>query len=278
LNDSEYTYLKVKILSLTGIDLNNYKSLQMRRRLDGLISRSHATEVAVYCKLIERDAGEVQKLKNFFTINVSEFFRDQAQFENLENRVLPMLLERSKNLNIWSAGCSMGAEPYSIAMLLERIAPKGLHRILATDLDQTILDKAKTGGPYVRSDVRNVPEIVLKTGFTQSPEGYMVNRSILPKVEFRQQDMLRDSFEKDFDLIVCRNVVIYFSDEAKAELNQKFYDSLKPQGVMFIGGTETLMGAQELGFKRMTTSFYQKGGTSESKTVRRPQTLPARAA
>ena len=278
MNDSEYNYLKVKILSLTGIDLNSYKSVQMRRRLDGLIGRSATSDVAAYCKLIERDPAALANLKNFLTINVSEFFRDQSQFEELETRILPMLLAKNKSLNIWSAGCSMGAEPYSIAMLLARLSPLRDHHILATDLDQVILNKAKAGGPYALSDVRNVSEKLPKSGFTKCPEGYRVSNSVIPKVEFRQHNLLKDPFEKDFDLIVCRNVVIYFADEAKAKLNQRFYNSLKPQGVMFIGGTETLIGAQDLGFKRLTTSFYQKGVSEVSKSASLPYTLPARAA
>ena len=172
----------------------------------------------------------------------------------------------------------MGAEPYSIAMLLARLAPQREHRILATDLDQVILDKAKAGGPYGLADVRNVSQNLLKMGFTKCPEGYRVSDSLKAKVEFRQHNLLNDHFDRDFDLIVCRNVVIYFSDEAKTKLNQRFYDSLKPQGVMFIGGTETLINAKGLGYKRLTTSFYQKEAPEVSKSAIQPQTLPARAA
>ena len=110
-NDFEYSYLTSKILRLTKIDLDNYKSAQMRRRLEGFIDRTHGLEVSVYCNHLDRDPKMLQELQNFLTINVSEFFRDAEPFSVLQARILPGMLKRSPALNIWSAGCSIGAEP-----------------------------------------------------------------------------------------------------------------------------------------------------------------------
>lgn len=258
MNDHEYTYLKARILKLTRIDLDNYKTQQMRRRLDGLLARSSVPGVIPYCKLLEQDEGALGKLRDFLTINVSEFYRDAVQFDLLRSKIIPELLRQSANLNIWSAGCSMGAEPYSIAMMLERLSPRGKHRILATDLDENILAKARVGGPYSAADVKNVERKLLEKHFDASKEGYWAREDLKRRVEFRSHNLLNGPFEQGFDLIICRNVVIYFSDEAKDKLNRGFYRSLKDHGVLFIGGTETLLDAQGLGFERMCTSYYQK--------------------
>ena len=176
----------------------------------------------------------------------------------------------------------MGAEPYSIAMLLAEIAPMGQHRILATDLDRNMLSKAEAGGPYTDADVKNVSRVHRLKYFTSNPEGHWLSERLRAKVAFRHHNLLDDAFNRGFDLIVCRNVVIYFSDEAKGILNRRFCDSLADGGVMFIGGTETLLDALELGFNRLYPSFYVK--TSQRAAQRtyprshEPQALPARAA
>lgn len=260
MTDQEYTYLKEKILRLTGIDLDNYKSQQMRRRLEGFISRAPETEMAPFCKLLEKDPAALKKLRDFLTINVSEFLRDTPQFDTLKSRILPELLQRGANLSIWSAGCSMGAEPYSIAILLDQLDPKGSHRVLGTDLDEKVLVRARAGGPYSEADVKNVSRALRLKYFTSFEEGYRVNDALRRRVEFRQHNLLRDPFPVGFDLVVCRNVVIYFTEEAKDKLYRGFWSALKPEGVFFIGGTETLLDAAKLGFNRLCTSFYGKAG------------------
>ena len=258
MTDQEYTYLQNTIRRLTNIDLGSYKSQQMRRRLDGFIARSSPGGVALFCKLLERDAEVLRKLKDFLTINVSEFFRDFSQFNLLRTQILPQLLRRSSDLNIWSAGCSIGAEAYSIAITLKEIAPGRNHRILATDLDSQILKKAIAGGPYSQTELANVDKIRLRRHFVTGDRGYMVSEEVKKIVEFRQQNLLVGNFEHAFDLILCRNVMIYFSDEAKSQLHERFYRSLKENGVLFLGGTEGLGDANRLGLTRLHNSIYQK--------------------
>ena len=102
------------------------------------------------------------ELQDFLTINVSSFFRDEKQFQRLQSVILPELLQNNRRLNIWSAGCSNGAEPYSIAIILTELSDRHDHRILATDIDDTILERAKSGGPYKAADVKNVPPGLLE--------------------------------------------------------------------------------------------------------------------
>lgn len=265
LNDQEFEYLKKKILTLTDIDLNNYKAGQMRRRLDGLVS-NESGNVVEYCKRIEHDNDALKKLRNFLTINVSEFFRDASPFQQLKTTVLPELLRNNGSLSIWSAGCSIGAEPYSVAMMLENLTPGQKHRIVATDIDDAVLVKAKNGGPYSSSDIANVDKALLLKYFTRSDNGYQVIDTIKRRVEFKRHDLLKDGFERGFDLVMCRNVVIYFSDEAKRTLYTGFTNSLKEEGVMFIGATETLLDASGFGLERIHNCFYRKPG-SKKKTA-----------
>jgi len=258
MDDQEYGYLMKRILDLAKIDLGAYKSQQMRRRLEGFIDRSGSSTVAEYCRTIDGDQKMMRELLDFLYINVSEFFRDDQPFRYLENSLLPELLRQTPRLNIWSAACSCGQEPYSIAMILERLSPGARHRILATDIDVGALEQARNGGPYPRSEVKNVNERLLKQYFVETEDGYRVADKIRGRVEFRQHNLLRDRFERGFDLIVCRNVVIYFSDEVKGKLYQEFHRSLKANSVLFTGGTEVMLRASDEGFRSMAPSFYRR--------------------
>ena len=202
-------------------------------------------------------------LKDFITINVSEFYRDARQFELLIKDLFPMLLAKSKRLNVWSAGCSHGGEAYSIAMELENATPGVNHRILATDVDATVLKRAAAGGPYTSADVRNVNAITLRRFFTLREGRYWLSPEMAKRVTFRRHNLLSDTSETGFDLIVCRNVAIYFTDVAKEKINRGFHRSLKPGGVLFIGGTETLLRAGDLGLERFLPSFYIKSGLGQ---------------
>lgn len=258
MDDQSYLYLKKKILKLTNIDLDSYKSEQMRRRLNSFLVVNGVDNIADYGFRLESNPVMLEKLKDFLTINVSEFFRDAPLFERLKTFILPQLLKNSRRLNIWSAGCSHGAEPYSIAMLLESISPYLNHRILATDLDEGALIQARAGGPYSPAEVKNTPSGFILKHFTLSAGNYTLNEKIRQKIEFRCQNLLCDEFESGFDLIMCRNVTIYFTEEANKRLKQKFCHSLKEGGVLFIGSTEVMFNSQSIGFKELETCFYQK--------------------
>jgi len=258
MNAQEFIYVKKKIRELTQFDLDNYGHNQMIRRLDGYISRYKLENVAQFCKMLERDKNELEKLENFLTINVSEFFRDLAQFKMLQEKIMPAMLNNNSGLNIWSAGCSNGAEVYSVAILLDRLSPYREHRILATDIDKKILNRAAAGGPYKDPEIRNVSKALKAMYFTNDNGDFRVIDRIRKKVEFRLHDLTRDPFEDNFDLIICRNVVIYFSTEAKKAIRKKFLDALKLNGVLFIGATETMLDTKSNGFQRLSPCFYQK--------------------
>lgn len=259
MNDEEYGYLKKKFLRLTDIDLDAYKSQQMRRRLSAYIENSPTKNVIEYCQKLEHNPEMLEKLRNYMAINVSEFFRDLQLFEHLKNSVLPELLKRSPRLNIWSAGCSHGEEPYTLAMMLDQLNPIARHRILATDIDDEALAQARAGGPYSHEVMRSLPAALLQKYFNKLPNGnYAVNDELKQRIIFRKHNLLGDAFENGFDLILCRNVTIYFTEETKSVLYRRFLESLKKGGFLFSGGTEVMLNASSIGFINIKASLYQK--------------------
>jgi chemotaxis protein methyltransferase CheR len=255
----QYNFVKHKVRKLMGVDLNCYKSAQMQRRLGTYLLRSGHTTWPGFFRAVQDDPLELGKLKDYLTINVSSFFRDPDKFDALRKSILPELLRRRPKLRVWSAGCSRGHEPYSLAILLAEAS--GLHNqhfVLATDIDRSALLWARAGGPYSADDVANVSPLVLRRYFGTFENGYYVTDELRGKVAFRQHNLLADPFEGRFDLIVCRNVVIYFRPEIKEQLYQRFYDVLRPGGVLFVGATEVMSDPPERGFEMVHMSFYRR--------------------
>lgn len=259
---TEFEAFRERAYRLTGLDLTSYKAPQMHRRLAALLARRRIPSFAAYAYALETDAQLCQEFKDYVTINVSEFFRDADRFGELERRVLPMLLSGTPNvgLRVWSAGCSNGSEPYSLSILLNELAPNRRHSILATDVDQTILDRARAGKDYQPSDLRNAGAERVRRWFGAMPDGRFHTRGeVRSLVRFVKHDLLRDRYPSGpFDLISCRNVVIYFTEEAKERIFQGFIRALATGGVLFVGGTEAIMRPQTLGLSVIGTGFYQK--------------------
>jgi chemotaxis protein methyltransferase CheR len=258
MTDHEYTLLTEKVLRLTGIDLNAYKMTQMRRRLDSFVTHNSTGTVADFCSALEKQKSLLDNLRNYITINVSEFFRDKNSYDYLQRVIIPQLLKNRMRLNVWSAGCSYGQEPYSLGMLLADYPGEPSYRILATDIDPEALDRAKAGGPYSQEMIKNIPNYMVSKHIRFQNGSYFVNPSIKNKIEFRAFNLLNAGFEENFDLIVCRNVTIYFTESVKSELNRKFFKALRPGGVLFIGGTEVILDGSQIGFTSLTPSFYLK--------------------
>ena len=258
LETDNYEKFKKDILALAKIDLNSYKEKQMRRRINTLITKNHIATYDEYVALIKRDKEKFEQFINFLTINVSEFYRNPDQWKILENEVFPKLIQKfGKNLKIWSAACSTGDEPYSLAMAFSKHVPLSNIRILATDIDDQVISSAKTG-LYSAKSVENVPADLKKKYFSQVGDSYKIADEIKRCVTFKEHNLLKDVYPKDYDLILCRNVVIYFTDEAKDMIYKNFYNSLKPQGILFIGSTEQITTYRELGFERLSSFYFQK--------------------
>lgn len=254
----DYEYFKKEILALTTIDLNSYKEKQMKRRIDTLISKHKIVGYDKYVQAIKTDKSLFEEFVNYITINVSEFYRNLDQWKILEDSIIPELVGRfGKNLKIWSAACSTGDEPYSLVMALSRHIPLNQIKVIATDLDKQVIAKAKVG-LYSDKSVAAVPQDLKKRFFTQVGPSYKISDEVKARVEFKEHNLLKDSYPKDYHLIVCRNVLIYFTEEAKDEVFLKFSQALTKGGILFIGSTEQIMNYKEVGFDRKGSFFYIK--------------------
>ena len=254
-----YEKFKKDILSLTKIDLNSYKEKQMRRRIDTLIRKTTAKTYDEYVALLKKDKDIFEAFINFLTINVSEFYRNPDQWQILDKKIIPELIGRfGKNLKIWSAACSTGDEPYSLVMALSKHIPLNQIRIIATDIDKQVLEKARVG-LYNAKSIANVPEEFKKKFFTKIGASFQISDDIKKRVDFKEHNLLRDAYPSNCDMIVCRNVVIYFTDDAKQEIYIKFNKALKDKGILFIGSTEQIMNYKELNYERSSSFFFIKG-------------------
>lgn len=253
-----YEDFKKDIFGLTKIDLNAYKEKQMKRRIDTLISKNNITSYKDYVALIKKDKEKFNQFVNFLTINVSEFYRNPEQWEILDKEVFPTLIQRfGKNLKIWSAACSTGDEPYSLVMALSKHIPLSQIKIIATDIDKQVLDKARMG-LYNEKSIASVPAEFKKKYFTKVGSSYQISDEIKRQVEFKEHNLLKDPYPAGCHMIVCRNVLIYFTEEAKEDIYKKFNAALVKDGILFIGSTEQIMNYKELNYQRNQSFFFQK--------------------
>lgn len=253
-----YEEFKKDIFALTKIDLNAYKEKQMKRRIDTLITKNSISNYKDYVALIKKDSEKFEQFVNFLTINVSEFYRNPEQWQILDKEVFPTLIQKfGKNLKIWSAACSTGDEPYSLVMALSKHIPVNQIKIIATDIDKQVLDKARLG-LYNEKSIASVPEEFKKKYFKQIGSSYQISDEIKRQVEFKEHNLLKDPYPTGCHLIVCRNVLIYFTEEAKDEIYKKFNASLNKEGILFIGSTEQIMNYKELNYVRKQSFFFEK--------------------
>lgn len=257
-NDADWDEFKSKLKKKTEIDLDLYKAPQMQRRIHNLVKRSEFTTFSAYFDDVCKDKDTFAEFIEYLTINVSEFFRNSDRFEQLENDVIPYLMQKKSKINIWSAGCSIGAEPYSLAMIMRDKTPNTKHRILASDLDIEILAKAKAG-VYNAAEIKAMSDDRKKRYMVESDDGtFSVKQEIKSMIEFKRHNLLKDPFDTGFDLILCRNVVIYFTEQAKDQLYANFFNSLNPGGILFVGSTEAILNFRKLGYTTYKPFFYQK--------------------
>lgn len=240
-----------------GINLSAYKPEQLNRRINSLMTRVGIKSLDEYTRVIKTDSEQRQKFLDFITINVTEFFRNPELFAELEKQILKELLPSNSNLKIWSAACSIGCEPYTLGIILNKVAPLGRHTIIATDIDNTILSKAKIG-EYTKNEIKGMSTSDLGKYFSVKDDKYYIDPKIKSMITFKKHDLILDSYDNGFDLIVCRNVVIYFNNDTKNEIYKKFSNSLKKGGLLFVGATESIYNYRDYGFEKASTFIYKK--------------------
>jgi chemotaxis protein methyltransferase CheR len=240
----DFNLLKRYIEQTLKIQCSSYKEDYIKRRL---LSRMRTTSQATYADYLYYLKGhpaELDPLKNALTINVTEFFRDTEVYNLIRTAILPDLFKQRKRIQIWSAGCSSGEEPYSLAMIVSDMMMTNKEvsaQILATDLDEVVLAKARAG---IFSDkaMQKLNETQIRRYFTKMPDGnFQVKQHLKDLIRFRPHDLMSGIPPiRHIDMITCRNVTIYFNEKQKDDLARMFHAALVPGGFYVMGKTEYL--------------------------------------
>lgn len=239
------------------LDLAAYKQRQLQRRINTVMKQAGVSNLYDYSKKIEQDNDVRQEFLDYITINVTDFFRNPTIFDEFEEALKDILAPKFGPLNIWSAACSIGSEPYSIAMLMKENNLRVQNKILATDIDEKILQRGIVG-TYSKYELKNLQPHLLEKYFKENGSEYNIEPTMKSMVNFKTHDLLNDRFQNDFHAIICRNVIIYFKKEVKEELYRKFSESLVPGGILFTGATETIYRPEDYGLEKIGTFLYRK--------------------
>lgn len=253
-DESEFTELKTLIKRKIGFNCEDYKQAHLKRRLAVRLRANRSRSYKEYANILLLDETESQKLKETLTVNVTELFRNPETYEAFRNIALPELIKTrgdTRTIRVWSAGCSNGEEPYSIAIMLREFLGMSIKRynitILGTDIDEDSLEKAGRG-IYQFKQLEKIGKDRLSKFFNKKEDyTYQVNDEIQDLVKFRYHDMISGPRMFGFDIIFCRNVTIYFEQALQERLYLNFYNALNDGGYFVMGKTETLVGpADEL--------------------------------
>lgn len=259
--DPGFELLKRNISGNTGFNCEYYKEAHFRRRINVRVRATNSESYGAYLKLLKEDPQEYEFLLDALTVNVSEFFRNPETFRIIEKEVIPSLVKNRsglflRSIRIWSAGCAAGEEAYSLAILLHRILKNDFNkyriRIIGTDIDTQSLEKAKKG-IYNENSLKNLDSGTKERYFFKQGDNYQVIDEFKSITQFKRHDLISDPRSDYFDLIVCRNVMIYFKKEIQEQLQLNFYKALGKGGFFIIGKSETLLGTASSLFRPYNT-------------------------
>ena len=258
--DKNFAFIQKLAYEVTGIKLSEHKRNMVYGRLSRRLRRLGMSSFDSYCEVLgSRSGPEFTEFVNAITTNLTSFFRENYHFDFLKQTLLPELARKKtdKRFRVWSAGCSTGEEPYSIAMTIADTAERQRWeaKILATDLDSNVLEKGRSG-IYSIERIQGLPEAIKKMGFhrRRNESDVVVKDRFRRLITFKQLNLLNDwPMKGPFDFIFCRNVVIYFDKDTQRILFDKMADLLVPNGYLFIGHSESL--------HRVSSRFLSKGRT-----------------
>jgi len=246
--DDAYAKICELLQARRAFDIGSYKDRCVKRRMAGRVRARSCRDAYSYLELLRRDEDELDTLLSTLTIHVSHFFRNPSTYRVLEATVLPELLAKArqrpdKTLRLWSAGCSSGEEPYSLALLLQELAATDVRvEITATDVSPSILALAESG-EYDVQRLGEIPDQVREAYFVrQEGTRFRLRDDIRRQVRFLRQNLLVAAPYAEADLVLCRNVMIYFSREEQAQILRRFAAVLQPDGYLVLGRAETLTG------------------------------------
>jgi chemotaxis protein methyltransferase CheR len=255
----DYASLCEKVRLLCGVDLMQYKRAQMERRVRAWVERRGSAGLRTYGDLLRRDPDELDAFLDRVTINVSQLWRHEEQWDALQRHVLPALVSASGRVRAWSAGSSYGAEAFTLAAVCREAVPRAAVSIVGTDLDRRMVFRARTG-EFTAEDVRTAPESLLHRHFEPLDGGaWRASRELRTMVRFEQGDLLRMPLPAGrYDLIMCRNTVIYFTEDVRDALHRRLVEALAPGGYLVVGTSERVADPRGLGLTSPHHFVYRK--------------------
>jgi chemotaxis protein methyltransferase CheR len=266
ITDPELLYLADRILEDTGFDIRQYKERPLKRRLAVRLRSCKLQSYRDYADQLRTDPGEYPKLFDALTINVTKFYRNPETYQAVAERVLPIITagwNQKAPLLFWSAGCSSGEEPYSIAIMWTEFKRRrgldGQATVAATDIDRLSLEKAQAG-VYEWGSLDEMPRELVERHFTKDGSKYTVMPEIRKLVKYQRAELLEPSPFRQVDMIFCRNVLIYFNRASQETVFKQFLQSLKPGGFLVLGKVETMIGQAKESFATFDAKerIYQK--------------------
>lgn len=277
LSSKEFDTIRRMVYDSIGVNLTEAKRSLVISRLSKRLRELSMESFADYIKYLNSNPDELHTLFNYITTNVTKFFREEHHFEYLEQVFLPQFVEEARHVNgrprlrVWSAGCSTGEEPYTLAMVLSEFFGNTSSydiKIIASDINSETLQKADSG-VYKYEEVQNIPRWLLKKYFkmgTGPNEGlFKVKDSLRNFVEFKQINLTEDKrydIENQLDMIFCRNVFIYFDRDTQRRILERFYQHLVPTGLLFLGHSESINNSNSdpKVWKLIKHTIYRKTG------------------
>ncbi len=257
----EYVVFCNALRHVCGIDLLQYKRGQMERRIRSFAATRGATDLTAYAVTLRTDKEELEKFLDRVTINVSRLWRNPEQWETLEQQILPDLAATGRPTNrirAWSAGCSYGAEAYTLAAIARRALPRAVVTILGTDIDARMVQRARTG-VFSIEDARDAPTATLAGHFELTDGRWHASEELKRLVRFERGDLLTITPPAgSYDLVLCRNTVIYFNEDVRDALHGRMATSLRTGGRLVVGATERVSEPARHGLVPESPFVYRK--------------------
>lgn len=244
------------LMSDKGLHINHYKETILKRKIQSRMKMNKIDSCDEYTKFLYNNEDEITALMRSFMINFTDFFRDNQTYDFFGNYILPAIIQKrgKKSIRLWSIGCSTGEEPYSLAMLVKDADEKIMASIVATDIDRIAIDAARLG-EYENRKIKNIKKQYLKF-FDPVNDRYRVKKDIKAIVRFLHHDIFSERLYGYFDVVFCRNLLIYLSKAAQIKVIKKIYNSLNKGGFLILGKTEFL--PKELSDKFILTSLEER--------------------
>ncbi|ULQ61093.1 protein-glutamate O-methyltransferase CheR [Brucepastera parasyntrophica] len=247
LSDTDFELYRKLIYDESGITFSSMNRTILESRLKDRLRETNLATPAEYYNLVRKDKEELKVMLDSVTTNLTRFFRNQPHFDALINYVLPALINLKKvsgdnKIRVWSAGCSTGEEPYTIAMILkDKLPPAFTAEIVASDISLKSLMVGKMGF-YTDSRIVGIPDNYLGRFFDHKNDGYQVRDELIKMIRFDYHNLKHDSGLRNIDIVFCRNVLIYFDEAAQKAVIDRFWDAMAPKSYLFIGHSESLFG------------------------------------